>query len=276
MSETAAARYVMGHNDRERRRLALQATILQPCTENLMRRAGVSPGMHVLDVGCGVGDVTLLVASLVGRDGSVTSLDLDPGALAIVEQRAAERGLKNISVVQGSLDEYRPGRSFDAVTGRHILIHVPNPLAVLKQAFQWLRPGGVAVFQEYDFSGLHTTYPPCPLRERVVKSFGDAMCADGMAGIGTRLFHLFWEAGFAPPDCRAEYPVDGGPDSPFYEWIAESFRSIRPHLIAKGLLVECLEKIDLDTLADQLREEAVSRKAGAACPIMVGGFARRP
>jgi hypothetical protein len=39
MSETAAARYVMGHSDRERRRLALQASILNPFTEQLLRRA---------------------------------------------------------------------------------------------------------------------------------------------------------------------------------------------------------------------------------------------
>ncbi len=96
-----------------------------------------------------------------------------------------------------------------------------------------------------------------------------------MAGMGTRLFHLLWEAGFDHPDCRAEYPIDGGPDSPFYEWIAESFRSLHPHLKAKGLL-EDQDEIDLDTLADQLRDEAVTRKSGGSCPIMVGGFARKP
>jgi ubiquinone/menaquinone biosynthesis C-methylase UbiE len=46
----------MGHDDHERRRLALQATILNPFTEQLLRRAGISTGMHVLDLGCGIGD----------------------------------------------------------------------------------------------------------------------------------------------------------------------------------------------------------------------------
>ena len=70
MPETAAERYVMGHSDHERRRLALQASILQPFTEHLFRRAGITSGMHVLDVGCGVGDVSLLAARLTGRTGS--------------------------------------------------------------------------------------------------------------------------------------------------------------------------------------------------------------
>ncbi|MGD0201735.1 MAG: methyltransferase domain-containing protein, partial [Bryobacteraceae bacterium] len=78
--ETATP-YVMGHTNPERRRLALQASILRPFTERLLREAGIAWGMHVLDIGCGVGDVSMLAAGLVGRNGSVTSVDVDPGAL---------------------------------------------------------------------------------------------------------------------------------------------------------------------------------------------------
>jgi SAM-dependent methyltransferase len=84
------AAYVMGYNDRERRRLALQATILNPFTEQLLRRAGISTGMHVLDLGCGIGDVSLMAARLVGRHGTVTAIDIDPKALAIAADRARE------------------------------------------------------------------------------------------------------------------------------------------------------------------------------------------
>ncbi len=48
-----AAAYVMGHNDRQRRRLILQASLLNPFTEQLFRRAGISSAMNVLDIGCG-------------------------------------------------------------------------------------------------------------------------------------------------------------------------------------------------------------------------------
>jgi len=54
----------MGHEEREHRRLALQASILNPFTEHLLRRAGIAAGMHVLDIGCGVGDVSLLAARI--------------------------------------------------------------------------------------------------------------------------------------------------------------------------------------------------------------------
>jgi len=50
--------YVMGHSDRERRRLALQAAVLNPLTDSFLRRAGISAGMRILDLGCGIGEVS--------------------------------------------------------------------------------------------------------------------------------------------------------------------------------------------------------------------------
>jgi ubiquinone/menaquinone biosynthesis C-methylase UbiE len=111
MSDT----YVMGHDDRERRRLVLQASILDPVTEQLFRRAGISSGMNVLDIGCGVGDVSLLAARLVGRHGSVTSVDIDPAALKTLETRAAAGGMTHIDCIEADIHGWKPGRTFDAV-----------------------------------------------------------------------------------------------------------------------------------------------------------------
>src|SRR5262245_20732288 len=58
--------------------------------------------------------------------------------------------------------------------------------------------------------------------------FARVACSD----IGSRLWNLLMEAGFERPDCRAEYPISGGSDTVYYEWIAESFRSIHPRAIA--------------------------------------------
>jgi cyclopropane fatty-acyl-phospholipid synthase-like methyltransferase len=68
MTESATARYAMGYDDRERRRLQLQASIINPVTEQLLRRAGLGDGMRVLDVGSGVGDVAILAARIVEYD----------------------------------------------------------------------------------------------------------------------------------------------------------------------------------------------------------------
>ncbi len=52
-----AHQYVLGHSEHELERLEAQAYLINPITERFFRAAGVGPGMRVLDVGSGAGDV---------------------------------------------------------------------------------------------------------------------------------------------------------------------------------------------------------------------------
>lgn len=274
MPVSTSSPYVMGHNDRERRRLAAQAAILNPITEQLLRRAGLAPGMSVLDFGCGVGDVSIMAAHLVGPSGRVRALDIDEPALTIARQRALEQGLRNITFEQTSVVDFRPPAPVDATIGRHIMIHMTEPLAFVATAFAALRPGGIAVFQEYDFSILLPAYPSLPLRDRLMEIFRDFFVTATRSPTGTQLYHLSLEAGFCSVECRAEYGMGGGPDSPYYEWFAESLRSILPR--AEALGVARAADLDIDTLAVRLREEAVANASCFPAPVMVGCIARKP
>ena len=53
-----------------------QAWLLEPLKERLFREAGIGQGMRVLDLGCGMGDVAMLAARLVGPSGRVVAVDL--------------------------------------------------------------------------------------------------------------------------------------------------------------------------------------------------------
>ena len=64
--QTGPNEYALGHSDRELDRLSMQAQIFEPFTRQLFHEAGLGSGMHVLDVGCGSGDVAFLAAQLVG------------------------------------------------------------------------------------------------------------------------------------------------------------------------------------------------------------------
>jgi ubiquinone/menaquinone biosynthesis C-methylase UbiE len=266
--------YVMGHDDRERRRLALQAAVINDVTERLFERAGIAPGMRVLDVGCGIGEVSLLAARLVGPHGQVTGVDIDDVALATARRKAEQLGLKQVEFVHSDIRSFQPNGTVDAITGRHILIHTPDPLALLRAAHSTLNSGGVAVFHEYDFSIIHRTYPESPLRERMIDLFREFFGRALPGNMGTRLYHLFVEAGFPRPQCWVEYPIGGGADSPFYELYAESVRSILPRAEALGIVRG--EDIEIDTLAERLRAEAVSLKSGIPGPPMIGCFGRKP
>lgn len=273
MTQTSTS-YVMGHDDRERRRLGLQASILNPFSERLLQRAGLSAGMRVLDIGCGVGELSIVAARLVGRSGRVTGIDIDEGALAIASARASEQGLAHVEFVRENVNGLRADASYDAVIGRHILIHTPDPGAVVRSAHRLLHRGGVGVFQEYDFSVDHRPFPPAPLCERAFEVFRTFFATATHGNIGTRLFRLLTDAGFPSPQCAVEYPMDGGADSPFYDWVAESLRSILPRAEALGL-VRSDEVAGIDSLAARLRDETVSQRGCIPGPAMIGCFARK-
>jgi SAM-dependent methyltransferase len=270
----ASSAYVLGHSDHERRRLALQAKILNPITEGFMIRAGIKAGMNVLDAGCGVGDVSLMVAKLVGPDGHVTGVDVDGRALEIARQRAAEGGFANASFEQSSITEYVPPVPADAAVGRLILIHMTDPAAALHRAIAQARPGGIVAFQEYDVTAFPVLLPPKPLFEYAAGLVIRLLTRSGHPDIGKRLFQLFHDAGLERVECRAEYALDGGPDCPYYEWVAETVRSMLPMLEAAGIAASA--EVDIETLADRLKEEAVRIGGFHATPVIVGASGQVP
>jgi|GEM_PF-5357084 len=71
--ELAEPPYVMGHTSDEIDRLVEQSHQFRMQSELLLRAAGLAPGMRVLDVGCGPGDLSILAAQLVGAKDSTTS-----------------------------------------------------------------------------------------------------------------------------------------------------------------------------------------------------------
>jgi precorrin-6B methylase 2 len=80
--------YLLGHSDQEIERLRLQALCLEGLTRRLIKECGIEPGMRVLDIGSGVGDVAVLVAEVVGPSGSVVGIDAAERAVEAYRHRA--------------------------------------------------------------------------------------------------------------------------------------------------------------------------------------------
>src|SRR5262245_46355878 len=88
--------YALGHSDRELERLGVQAKLFDPLTQQLFSDAGIVPGMRVLDVGSGSGDVSFLAARMVGPSGEVIGTDKSTAAVATANRRAAALQLSNV------------------------------------------------------------------------------------------------------------------------------------------------------------------------------------
>ena len=98
---THDAPYILGHSAQELERLGTQARLIEPLTRQLFRDAGITAGMRVLDVGCGSGDVSFLVANMVGPTGQVVGVDRAPAAVATASRRALDLQLSNTRFLVG-------------------------------------------------------------------------------------------------------------------------------------------------------------------------------
>jgi ubiquinone/menaquinone biosynthesis C-methylase UbiE len=129
MPDRAASAYVLGHSERELERLRLQAQLIDPITRQFLIEAGIAPGMRVLDVGCGAGDVAFLAADLVGPTGQVVGVDRSAVALATARTRAEVRSLANVTFHKCELSAMALDQPFDAAIGRYVLCFQPDPAA---------------------------------------------------------------------------------------------------------------------------------------------------
>src|SRR5262245_65510257 len=89
--------YILGHANEELERLVRQARFFGAISDYLFREAGIGPGMRVLDVGCGAGDVAFAVARIVGPSGAVVGVDRSPEAVLLASRRAEADGLENVT-----------------------------------------------------------------------------------------------------------------------------------------------------------------------------------
>ena len=68
-----------------------RGALLEPLTKDVFQRAGLSPGMRVLDVGCGIGDVSLLAVSIVGAQGTVLGIDRASSSVEAAGRRCCQQ-----------------------------------------------------------------------------------------------------------------------------------------------------------------------------------------
>jgi Methyltransferase domain len=271
-SPPGAPDYVLGRSESESRRLIKQSSFLQPFTERIFRRAGLSPGMRVLDLGCGTGDVSFLAAELVGPTGSVLGIDRDPGVLAVARQRADAMGSTTVSFEERSIEDLVTTQRFDAVIGRFVLVYQPDPASTLGHVCGLLRPGGIVAVLEPDMSVGVCSWPPVPLWDQVSHWIGETFRRGGVHyDIGARLYPLFRRAGLPGPAMRQDRLIGGGEAVRFaYELCTDMIRSLLPRMEQYGIATA--EEVQVDTLAERLEHATIAADSQIAYMPVVGAW----
>ncbi len=270
----AASTYVLGHADVEIRRLLLQARLYDDDTEHALYRAGLRPGMRVLDVGCGPGDVSFVAARLVGPAGSVLGLDAAAEIIEVARARAAEQQLSWVSFEQATIGDIALDEPVDAVVGRLILMHLPDPALALRQLAGLVRPGGLIAFCENDI-GATSSVPEIPQFRAVAEGIVAAFRSVGLdPRFGTTLHGLFQRAGLPAPQLTLAAPIGGVNTPDVFAYAMEVWRLMLPIAEQLGLVTE--ELADIDTLSATWRSEAEAAGAVIMMPPLITASTHLP
>ncbi len=250
--------YPFESSEDERRRLIAQAELFAPLTRRLLRKAGITAAMRVLDIGSGVGDVAFSAARLVGSRGSVIGVDRNAAHVAFADERAKEEDLTNVRFMVGDYREIELAPAVDAIVGRLVLMYATDPLEALQRVLRNLRTGGVIALQEsiVDYDGHVLIEPSDCLAAKAAEWFRAGFKHAGVQPrMGLRLFGLMRAAGLSPsPDIDMHLPIQHGPDGPLFRTLAAVVRAQLPAIVASGAATE--QEIAIETLEQRLIEDS--------------------
>lgn len=267
---TTETNYILGDSRLELQRLIKQASFYGDLSEQAFRMAGITTGMHLLDVGCGSGDVSFLLATLVGPTGKVIGIDKSAAAIELARQRSQQAGITNVSFEVGDITDFYLSELVDGVVGRLILIHLADPVATLKRLNTLVKPGGIILFEEVNITQA-LSVPESPLFSTTLNKLSDTFRRAGLEpDTGSQLYSLFQRAGLSQPQMIAGSRVEGGPNSEVYSYFVETVRNMLPLMIKVGVATS--QEIEIESFTERLRDEIIGLGGIIITPPLISAW----
>lgn len=223
--------YPIDEQNLERQRLL--ARVLEPITKRLLDGLRLRPDSRCLDIGCGIGETTRLIARYLGPQSECTGVDQDPGLIQVAQTGPSTGARLTFRVCDATKLPFED-ETFDFVFTRYLLVHVREALTLLREMIRVARKGAVVAAQEGDFMFNQCCYPDSWAYKRLNDIWG-AVFAN--ATVGRQLVALFREAGCRPAGTMADICIEPG-CSDLKRLFRMTFEAVGPALLAKGLLNE--------------------------------------
>lgn len=213
---------------------------------------GITAPMRVLDVGCGNGDLSRLIAALVGPGGEVVGIDRSEDALAAARTVLPDPDSAPIHYRPADLAGELPDLGqFDAIVGRRVLMYLPDAAATLARLARLAQPDTILAFQEHARADLPAGAGALPVHRHCYGLMWNTVAAErGDVTLGYHLADLVREAGFAIEQARSEAVLIQPWEDAFLPTLA---RMMLPRMIAHG--VAGAQALDPDRLAESLEQE---------------------
>jgi SAM-dependent methyltransferase len=121
--------------------------MLEPINQALIELTACQPGEQIIDVGCGAGTTSILIAQKIGSAGAVTGLDISPVLVAKATKRAQDLGLENLNFVLGDATIAElPLAQADCLVSRFGVMFFSDPQVAFAHLHGFLKPSGRMVF----------------------------------------------------------------------------------------------------------------------------------
>lgn len=272
MPDCESTPYILGHSERELDRLRLQARLIDPITRQFLIEAGIAPGMRVLDIGSGAGDVAFLAANLVGPAGQVVGVDRSSAALATARSRAEKQSLSNVTFHESELLAMAFDQPFDAAIGRYVLCFQPDAVATLRAIARLVRTGGIILFHEPDREQMRSV-PPVPTYDLACQWVGETYRRTGVdVRIGTKLYSIFQAAGLAAPTMRLHAVIGGANAQDEVHLDADQAVVLAADIERLG--VATASELGAETLVERITQEMAANRSVIIGRAEIGAWSR--
>ena len=217
----------------------MQATLFEPLTKQTLLNAGLKKGMRCIDIGCGTGSVTRLMANLVGKTGRVVGVDIDSRYLQYCNRNISS--MQNIEFVHDDIckSQLDSEERFDIVYSRFMFHHLTDRREAVRSMKRLTKKGGTIMIQDLDHApGSWLCYP----ENRAINTLRKVYVAlikktGGDPLVGRKLYKLLVDDSLnANVDCFSPCILMGHEPYSSLGWqLAES---IKPQIFDQGLQSE--------------------------------------
>lgn len=248
--------YVLGTHDEELARLGLQHRVWRPVVLDCWRKAGITVGSRVLDVGAGPGFATIDLAEIVGPAGQVVALERSNKFVNATKEAVRARSLTNVKIHELDLmtDNF-PEDDYDFSWCRWVLSFVSDSALLIQKLGNAMGKGSISIFHEYGHYETWRFFPRIPsqekFREHVIATWRES---GGEPDSAPSLPTLLSANGFV---IRSVAPLIFcvRPNDYMWQWPATFIAIYLPRLIEMG-------RID-QKFADQVRGDLASAEQNA-------------
>ncbi len=246
--------YILGTHEEEISRLGLQHDVWRPVALDCWKRAGITAGKRVLDIGAGPGYATVDLGEIVGQHGGVVALERSKNFANALREMIHVRSLSNVQIHEIDLmtDELPPG-DYDFAWGRWVVSFVNDPSLLIQKLARVMPKGSLSIFHEYGHYETWRFFPRLAMQERFREHVIATWCESGGDPDGAaRLPELLAGSGFVIRSARP-HVFCLRPKDYMWQWPATFIETYLPRLIEMG-------RID-QKFADDVRADLASAEA---------------